>query len=309
MTTKTPATSSSRSILWLALPFCLLWTSAFPATKLVLADGQPLSLLGLRFVIAGGLLTGWALWRGDRLPFSPRLWLHLAVFALANPTLYLGLSWMGMVKVSSGLTTILISLNPVIVALMAALLLGERLTPAKALGLLLGMGGVVIVVQARLGGSGGEDPMGVVLVGLALLALAGSTLLWKAWPLTVPPVLGAGLQLLLSGLYFLPVAALTETPSALTLTPALLGGMLWIIGPVSIGAYLLWFRMLDRTTASAASAWHFLNPPLGLAMSALILGETIQTTDLLGAIPIALGIALVSRPTVAAPVAAPVSSR
>lgn len=296
-------TPRAPSFLWLALPFCLLWTSAFPAAKLALPFCTPLLLLAIRFLLAGILLLGWALLRGERLPVSRRIWGQLAVFALINPALYLGLSWIGMVKVSSALSTIVISLNPVVVTLLAALLLGDRLTPRKGLGLLLGLGGVLIVVQARLTGTLAEDPFSVLLVGLALIALAASTLLWKLWPLTTPRLTGTALQLLLAGLYFLPVALLTESVDSIRWTPGFLWSMAWIIGPVSIGAYLLWFRMLDTVSASAASAWHFLNPPLGLAMGLVLLDEQVQITDLLGILPIALGIALVTRPAPAEPAA------
>lgn len=300
-------TPRSVSFLWLALPFCLLWTSAFPAAKLALPDCPPLLLLTIRFVLAGLLLLGWAILRGERLPADRRIWKQLAVFALINPTLYLGLSWIGMVKVSSALSTIVISLNPVVVTLLAALLLGERVTRRKGLGLLLGLGGVVLVVQGRLTGGTAEDPFSVLLVGLALLALAASTLLWKLWPLTTPRLTGTALQLLLAGIYFLPVALLTESVGSIHWTPGFLWSMAWIIGPVSIGAYLLWFRMLDTVSASAASAWHFLNPPLGLAMGFVLLGEQVQMTDLAGILPIALGIALVTRPD--PPGTAPIPAR
>ncbi|WP_019646839.1 DMT family transporter [Novispirillum itersonii] len=302
-----PALARPSSFLWLALPFCVLWTSAFPAAKLALPDCPPLLLLTMRFLLAGALLMGWAALRGERLPGSRRVWGQLAVFALINPTLYLGLSWIGMVKASSALSTILISLNPVVVTLLAALFLREQLTGRKMLGLLLGLGGVVLVVQARLSGSGAEDPFSVLLIGLALIALAASTLLWKLWPLTTPRLMGTALQLLLAGVFFLPVALLTESPAGIHWTPRFLWAMAWIIGPVSIGAYLLWFRMLDTVSASEASAWHFLNPPLGLAMGVVALGETLQTGDLIGIVPIAAGIALVTRSTAAAP--APASAR
>jgi drug/metabolite transporter (DMT)-like permease len=68
---------------------------------------------------------------------------------------------------------------------------------------------------------------------------------------------------------------------------------------VSIGAMLLWFWLLTRGTASAASSLHFVMPPLGLVMSWAVLGEQLQVLDLLGVAPVALGIWLTTR---AAPV-------
>jgi len=64
----------------------------------------------------------------------------------------------------------------------------------------------------------------------------------------------------------------------------------------SILAYLLWFHLLKVCGATAASAYHFLMPPLGMLFAFLVLGEHVEFRDLLGIIPVALGIYLVTRP-------------
>ena len=67
----------------------------------------------------------------------------------------------------------------------------------------------------------------------------------------------------------------------------------------SILAYLLWFHMLKTCGATAASAYHFVMPPLGMLFAFLVLGEHLETRDLLGIIPVALGVYLVTRPATA----------
>jgi drug/metabolite transporter (DMT)-like permease len=62
-------------------------------------------------------------------------------------------------------------------------------------------------------------------------------------------------------------------------------------------AYLLWFQMLSMSGATAASSYHFLMPPLGMLFGWLLLGEHVAVTDLLGIVPVALGIYLVTRTT------------
>jgi drug/metabolite transporter (DMT)-like permease len=71
----------------------------------------------------------------------------------------------------------------------------------------------------------------------------------------------------------------------------------------SILAYLLWFHLLKVCGATAASAYHFLMPPLGMLFAWMVLGEHVEGRDLMGIIPVALGIYLVTRPAAAAPVA------
>jgi drug/metabolite transporter (DMT)-like permease len=68
---------------------------------------------------------------------------------------------------------------------------------------------------------------------------------------------------------------------------------------VSVFAYLLWFRILQVSGATAASSYHFLIPPLGMMFGWLLLGEHLEAADLFGIVPVALGIYLVTRPAAA----------
>ena len=65
---------------------------------------------------------------------------------------------------------------------------------------------------------------------------------------------------------------------------------------VSIFGYLLWFHLLNVAGATAASSYHFLMPPLGVLFGWLLLGEHVAGADLLGIVPVAIGIYLVTRP-------------
>lgn len=161
--------------------FCIIWSSAFAVAKVALADCPPLLLLSARFLVAGlVVLVGCAL----LLPASHfrRLDLRdvaaLSAMGILNNAVYLGLSYVGMTHVSSGFTAVLVSANPLLTALGAAVLLGERLTGRKLLGLVLGMIGVAIVVRSRIV-SGHEDPLGTAYVVGALLALTAATLMFK----------------------------------------------------------------------------------------------------------------------------------
>ena len=75
----------------------------------------------------------------------------------------------------------------------------------------------------------------------------------------------------------------------------LLGAFAFLVLGGSILAYLLWFHLLKVCGATAASAYHFLMPPLGMLFAFLVLGEHVEFRDLLGIVPVALGIYLVTR--------------
>lgn len=131
--------------------FCVLWSSAFAVAKLALADCPPLLLLTARFAIAGVATFGLVALQGVDWRLGRRDLFGLAGLGLANNAVYLGLNYVGMGTVSSGVTALIISANPVLTSLFAALLLGERMSWRKAAGLALGVGGVAYIVEARIG--------------------------------------------------------------------------------------------------------------------------------------------------------------
>jgi drug/metabolite transporter (DMT)-like permease len=266
----------------MGLAFSILWASAFSAGKVALADCPPLALLALRFLAAGVLLAGFAwvsgLWRRlDRRAVGA-----LVMLGIFNHALYLGLSYSAMTLVPSGLTAL------------AAVFLGEQMTGRKIIGLLCGLAGVALVVRSRM--DGGADPVGVALVLGALASLTVGTLLYKRLPQSIPMAQAIAVQLLSGGLLVAFASGVSESWQTITVTPSFAISLAYLIGPVSIGSYALWFMLLERGSASAASAWHFLVPPVGLFLGWLVLGEALDPMDLLGALPVVVAIALVTRP-------------
>jgi drug/metabolite transporter (DMT)-like permease len=283
--------TSGRSYLALVLVFVLTWSSAFPAAKIAIATAPPELFLGLRFLLAALVLLSWAALRGE-LRGVP--WGRLALLGLLNQAGYQGLAWIGMTTVSAGLATIVTSLNPILVALLAAPLLGERLTRPKIAGVVLGFAGAAFIVRDHL--AWGADPVGVLALFGGLASVVAGTLAFKRFAppgLSLPVAVGA--QQLASGAALLAVGLATEDPRAIQFSALFALTMAWFVAVVSVGAFLLWFLLLRRGSASSASALHFLMPPTGLVMSWAVLGEPLHALDLLGVVPIGLGIWLATQ--------------
>jgi drug/metabolite transporter (DMT)-like permease len=278
----------------LVAAFCLLWASAFSVAKLALADCPPLLLLTIRFLIAGAVVLGVAALLGLPLALSRRDIAVFSVLGVTNQAAYLGIGYLGMQTIPSGLTALIVSTNPVLVAAAAALVLDERMSARKALGLVLGVAGVAVVVQGRLAG-GADDPFGILLTLIALCALVAGTILFKWLAPQGGFWVGNGVQSLAAGLATLPFALGFENVSDIVLTWRLVAAQAYLVLLVSVFAYVLWFHMLTVSGATAASAWHFVMPPLGMLFGWLLLGERVALTDLVGAVPVALGILLVTR--------------
>lgn len=274
--------------------FCLLWSYAFVAGKIGVTHCPPLILLAARFSLAGILILGATLVRGDW-SLSWRDVLIFAVLGIANNALYLGLGYTGLQSVSAGLGGLIVSANPVFTAALAALLLGEGMTWRKASGLLLGIIGVTLIVWHRL--SVGTDSLhGIIFTLASLASIVAGTILFKLLAPRGSLWIGNGVQNLAAGIVLTPVALTFADIHAIDVTPSLIGAFAFLVLGGSILAYWLWFHLLKVCGATAASAYHFLMPPLGMLFAFLVLGEHVEARDLLGIIPVALGIYLVTRP-------------
>src|SRR6201995_3190032 len=275
--------------------FCLLWSFAFVAGKIGVTDCPPLILLTARFSLAGILILGISAARGEKWHMS---WRDIAVFAvlgIANNALYLGLGYTGLKTVSAGLGGLIVSANPVFTAVLAALLLDETLTWRKVAGLLLGIAGVGFIVWHRM--AVGTDSLHGILFTLASLAsIVAGTILFKLLSPKGSLWIGNGVQNLAAGIVLTPVALTFADVTAIDFTPGLIGAFAFLVLGGSILAYWLWFALLEVGGATAASAYHFLMPPLGMLFAYIVLGEQVETRDLLGIIPVGLGIYLVTRP-------------
>src|SRR5438105_2601893 len=184
--------------------FCLLWSYAFVAGKIGVTHCPPLILLAARFSLAGILILGATMVRGD----WSLSWRDAAIFAvlgIANNALYLGLGYTGLQSVSAGLGGLIVSANPVFTAALAALLLGDGMTWRKASGLLLGIIGVTLIVWHRL--SVGTDSLhGVIFTLASLASIVAGTILFKLLAPRGSLWIGNGVQNLAAGIVLTPVA-------------------------------------------------------------------------------------------------------
>ncbi|TPQ41573.1 EamA/RhaT family transporter [Bradyrhizobium guangdongense] len=280
--------------------FCLLWSYAFVAGKIGVTHCPPLILLAARFSLAGILILGISAFQRGGWSMSWRDAAMFAVLGIANNALYLGLGYTGLQSVSAGLGGLIVSANPVFTAALAALFLGEGMTWRKAGGLLLGVVGVTFIVWHRL--SVGTDSFhGIVFTLASLASIVAGTILFKLFAPKGSLWLGNGIQNLAAGIVLTPVALTFADVHAIQFTSGLLGAFAFLVLGGSILASLLWFHLLKVCGATVASSYHFLMPPLGMLFAFLVLGEHIEARDLLGIIPVALGIYLVTRPAASNP--------
>ncbi len=277
-----------------AILYVFLWASAFVPSRILARSAPPLTILWIRFVIAGGLLFAGARIAGLPAPRGKGTWLRLLLLGAGGNALYLGLSYEALRHLSAGMGSIVASTNPLILALLAPWLLREPLTLRKATGLLLGFSGVLLAMHTR-ASSQEARPIDVIISAIGVLSFVFSNILYKRWQLRPHPVLLNAAQLFLAGVVLVPAALVLEGPPRVVWTAEVIASLSYLIVVLSIGASMLWFWILHHGEASRVSAFFFLTPVFGLLLGAAMLGEPLAPLDGVALLVIAIGLWLVTR--------------
>jgi len=135
----------------LAWYFVVVWGAGFIATKTAIQYAGPFTILCLRFAIGAALLVPVILWSRPRWPNSPREWFHVAISGILMHAINLGGSHSAQYYgLSAGITALILSLQPLLTAMLSSTFLRERLRPIQVLGIALGLGGVLLVVWHKI---------------------------------------------------------------------------------------------------------------------------------------------------------------
>ncbi|PXW72037.1 putative membrane protein [Loktanella sp. PT4BL] len=271
----------------MGLAFALMWSSAFTSARVIVEYAPPLSALALRFLISGVIGVGIAFLLGQSARLSRRQWTGVVIFGVCQNALYLGLNFVAMQTIPASLAAIIASTMPLLVALSGWLVFGNKVRPLGIIGLIAGVVGVVLIMGARL--QGGVDLFGVVLCVIGVVSLTIATMAVLGASSGGNVLMIVGLQMLV-GSAFLWVPALTIETWDVTWNWQLGVAFIYTTIVPGLGATLVWFLLVGRIGAVRASTFHFLNPFLGVATAAIILGEKIGVLDVLGVAIIAGGI-------------------
>ena len=289
----TPASPTSRLAAAAPYGFILLWSSSFVTARVGLRVISPLLFVGVRLVIASVIL-GVATARSPGAGESLRgRWHHLAIAGALVNGVTLSAFHVGMVTENVGVMALLQSLSPMLVALAAVPLLGERLRPAQWLGLGLGTLGVALVVAPRaLASPAGWRAIALGLVGS--VALAGGTIYFRRYCEGVPLLPATAVQIGAGAVLTAALALGFERMHA-TWTIAAVTAVAWNVFAVSIGAMALYYYMLDHGTAGRVAANFYLVPGTVALAAWALFGEHLAPAALLGFAVASAGVALVAR--------------
>ncbi|NNK77730.1 MAG: DMT family transporter [Litoreibacter sp.] len=271
----------------MGLAFAAMWSSAFTSARIIVEDAPPLTTLAVRFLISGLIAIFVARAMGQSWNLTRSQWIATLIFGLCQNALYLGLNFVAMQTIEASLAAIIASTMPLLVALVGWILFGERVNLLGLFGLLAGIGGVGLIMGSRL--TGGVDPFGLGLCGVGVLALTFATLAVRGVASGPNVLMIVGLQMIV-GSVLLAIAGLPTEDLTVNWTWPLILAFIYTTLVPGLAATWVWFVLVGRIGAVRASTFHFLNPFLGVAIAAILLGETLGLTDVVGVFVIAAGI-------------------
>jgi probable blue pigment (indigoidine) exporter len=281
----------------------IAWGTTYVVTTELLPPDRPLLAALLRALPAGLL----ALALARTLP-TGAWWGRAAVLGTLNIGAFFPLLFLAADRLPGGVAAVAGAAQPLVVAGLAVVVLGERPTPWRLGWAVAGVAGIALVV---LGPTAALDPVGIAaaLGGAAVMALG--VVLTKRWgrPTGVGPLAFAGWQLTAGGAVLLPVALAVEGAPPAVDGPAVLG-FLWLATAGGVVAYTLWFRGIGLLPVTATALLGLLSPLVAAALGVLLLGEVLTAVQV-GGFALAL-VALVAGqlpgPGRATPVGPPVAA-
>lgn len=275
----------------LFLLLSVIWGSEFVAIKFALDTTPPLSLAGLRYLLAGSVLFLFTIaWRGFSL-VNARLFL-VSVFLGFFATMEFGFLYFGMQHVAAGVATILFYTQPVMVAMLAAIFLDEPFTGKKTLAVASGFLGIILIFGEY--PSDGLFGLGAFLVLLGALGYALGTIAFKRLVRSEDLLLISSILFLTCGVFLFSVGTLFE-PSSLVITPELALILAYLVVAGSALGLPLWFYLLRHYEASQVSPYLFLVPVFGVLLGWSLLDETLYPSALIGIFLVALSIYILNK--------------
>ena len=282
--TGTPTYSTSNSDLLSAfgMPFLfiVLWSSGYIGGAIGLDYAEPFTMTLFRFGSAAAILVATALLTRAPWPRGRQM-IHVAVAGVLIQATQFGGLYSGMnLGVPAAVSALIVGTMPILTAVGAGIFLGEQVSGKQWIGLLLGVGGVALVVSEGLNFSD-IDPLGYVLVTIALLGITSGTLYQKRFCQGMDLRTGGAIQLGIAAFIMWLLASNFETMNV-EWSFGFVASTAWLALMNSIGAISLMYLMLRRGKATKVASLFFLIPPTTAVMATLILGDDFKLVELLG---------------------------
>jgi len=273
-----------------------MWGSSYMFIKVAVADVPPFTLVAGRLTLAAIILWGVLLARRQPVARSPSSWAAFAIMGLLNGALpYVLITW-GEQTISSGLAALLQATMPIFTVIMAHFITeDEHIRPRRILGIVAGFAGVLVLMLPDLRQGLRENIMGQMAIVVSSVSYAGATIYARGVLRGHAPLMATTGQLTTGALFTLPLSLIFERPFDISPSPGALASWLGLVLIGTVVAYVIYYALLARTSATFTSTVTYVIPVNGLLLGALVLGEPLTIVILASAVLILAGVLLVSK--------------
>jgi drug/metabolite transporter (DMT)-like permease len=292
-----PSRPTGKTLLAFAIIY-LAWGSTYLAIRIGVREVPPFLFAAMRFLVAGAILYGWMLAKGERSP-TRQQWASASLLAVLIFVLDYGLLFWAEQRVPSGLAAIMMATIPAFMALSEILFLRtQRLTLRLAVALLIGLGGVAVLMSHSLN-LGGEpiDTAGAVALIVGSLSWSIGSVLSRKLPLPESKVMSSGMQMLVGGAFLaLASAGLGELrgfhPAAVSRGAWM--ALLYLIVAGSIIGYTAYVWLIHHESPTKVGTYAYVNPVVAVLLGYFMGGEALGVRSVLGSLFVLVSVVIIT---------------
>src|SRR5690348_1081093 len=275
-----------------------VWGSTYLAIRVGVLEMPPLLMAAIRFLIAGLLLYGWTVLRGERTP-TARQWASISLLAFLIFAVDYGLVFWAEQRVPSGVTAIIMATISAFMALCEIIFLRtQRLTLRLSVALLIGLGGVAVLVSRSLDlGGAPVDTLGAVALIVGAIAWAVAAVFARTQPLPDSKFLSSGAQMLVGGA-MLAIASFALGESG-DFHPAAISFAAWfslayLIVPGSIVAFTAYVWLLHHDSPTRVGTYAYVNPVVAVLVGYSLGGEALGLRTIVGTLFVLVSVVMIT---------------
>ncbi len=276
--------------------FVSIWATGFIVARLVAPHADPLTFLAYRFVLSASAFAGIAAVARADWPRGVRGWRDALVAGVLLQGVYLGgVFWSVRHGLPAGISALVVGLQPLLTAVLAFPLLGERVGVRRWAGIGIGFAGALLVLQPQLrAGLGGVFVAPLLACGAGMVAITLGTIWQKRTASTADLRTNAAVQFIGAAVVTAPIAVLTEA-GRFDASWQAWAGLAWAVCGLSLGAISLLLILIRRGAVAGVASLFYLVPPVVAVLAFALFGEQLSALQIAGMAVAASGVAVASR--------------
>ena len=274
------------------------WGSTFLFIRVGVHEVPPLLFAAMRFLIAGLVVYGWTVARGERLP-KGREWASVSLLAFLIFVVDYGLLFWAEQRIPSGLAAVMMATIPAFIALAEIILLRtQKLTVRLAAALLIGFAGVAVLTSHTVSLGGAPiDRVGATGLLIASVSWSVASVLTRKLPLPASKMVSSGAQMLVGGLMLTALSGLMGEFSGFHPASVSSGAwvaLLYLIVIGSIVGFTAYVWLIHHESPTKVGTYAYVNPVVAVLLGYFLAGEPLGQRTILGTLFVLISVVVIT---------------